>query len=235
MSPGRHRAVPGSSGSVSGRVRRWARPPQSMHVMIAGGSIASGTSSSPATDTPGPYCGPTLRAVRVVAGELRGRRLVAPAGASTRPTTDKVREAVFNALASDDAVVDAVVVDLYAGSGALGIEALSRGAASCTFVERDRGAVAAIDRNVADLGLRTRAKVVVADALAVASRYRADLAFADPPYGFADWPRLLRAVQAPLLVAEADTPVAADASWEQGRVRRYGRTWVTFLHRVVGV
>jgi 16S rRNA (guanine966-N2)-methyltransferase len=173
--------------------------------------------------------------VRVVAGELRGRRLVAPAGASTRPTTDKVREAVFNALVSDDAVVDAVVVDLYAGSGALGIEALSRGAATCTFVERDPNAVAAIDRNVAGLGLRARAKVVVGDAISMAPRYPADLAFADPPYGFADWPRLLRAVQAPLLVAEADAPVEADAAWQQGRVRRYGRTWVTFLHRVVGV
>ena len=73
--------------------------------------------------------------VRVVAGELRGRRLVAPpTTAAVRPTTDKVREAVFNALASLDAVVDARVADFYAGSGALGIEALSRGAAHCTFV-----------------------------------------------------------------------------------------------------
>ena len=141
---------------------------------------------------------------------------------------------MFNALSSDDAVVDATVVDLYAGSGALGIEALSRGAASCTFVERDRRAVGTIDRNIADLGLSARAKVVVGDAVTMAPRLAADLAFADPPYGFTDWPRLLRAVRAPLLVAEAEGPVDGGAAWEQGRVRRYGRTWVTFLHRVAG-
>ena len=76
--------------------------------------------------------------MRVVAGTAGGRRLTAPAGSGTRPTPDRVREAVFNALGSLDAVIDARVADLYAGSGALGFEALSRGAAHCTFVERDR-------------------------------------------------------------------------------------------------
>jgi 16S rRNA (guanine966-N2)-methyltransferase len=169
--------------------------------------------------------------VRIVAGDLRGRRLVAPAAATTRPTTDKVREAVFNALSSLDAVVDARVVDLYAGSGALGIEALSRGAAHCTFVERDRAAVRAIDENIAVLGLGERSRVVVGDGIASAPPLPADLVFADPPYGFDDWPRLLRAVQGDLVVAEADGAVPAPIGWEQGRVKRYGRTWVTFLHR----
>ena len=82
--------------------------------------------------------------MRVVAGELGGRKLVAPRGDTTRPTTDKVREAVFNSLAGMGVVEDAVVVDLYAGSGAMGIEALSRGAARCTFVERDRDALRAL-------------------------------------------------------------------------------------------
>jgi 16S rRNA (guanine966-N2)-methyltransferase len=174
--------------------------------------------------------------MRVVAGDLRGRRLVAPPPTTSRPTTDKVREAVFNALASLDVVVGARVLDLYAGSGALGIEALSRGADHCTFVERDRVAVRAIDENIATLGLRARARVVVGDGIATAAAIDAELAFADPPYGFDDWPRLLRAVRAPLLVAEADAEIAADLvaaqGWEQGRVKRYGRTWVTFLHRV---
>ena len=174
--------------------------------------------------------------MRIVAGELRGRRLVAPPSTTTRPTTDKVREAVFNALVSLDVVVGARVLDLYAGSGALGIEALSRGADHCTFVERNRTAVRAIDENVATLGLRARARVVVGDGIAVAAAVDADLAFADPPYGFDDWPRLLRAVQAPLLVAEAAVEIGADIAaaqgWERGRVKRYGRTWVTFLHRV---
>ena len=169
--------------------------------------------------------------MRVVAGEFRGRRLAAPAGGGTRPTTDKVREAVFNALASLDVVDGARVVDLYAGSGALGIEALSRGAAHCTFVERDRAALAAIDDNIATLGLGDRSRVLVADGIAAASRVDSDLAFADPPYGFDDWPRLLGAVRADLVVAEAADAVAASAGWEQGRVKRYGRTWVTFLHR----
>jgi 16S rRNA (guanine966-N2)-methyltransferase len=163
--------------------------------------------------------------MRIVAGELRGRRIVAPPSTTTRPTTDKVREAVFNALASLDVVVGALVVDLYAGSGALGIEALSRGAEHCT-----------VDENVATLGLRSRARVIVGDAIATAPSIDADLAFADPPYGFDEWPRLLRAVRAPLLVAEAETDVADDLAaaqgWERGRVKRYGRTWVTFLHRV---
>jgi 16S rRNA (guanine966-N2)-methyltransferase len=169
--------------------------------------------------------------MRVVAGEFRGRRLAAPAGGGTRPTTDKVREAMFNALASLDAVDGARVVDLYAGSGALGIEALSRGASHCTFVERDRSALAAIDENIAALGLAPRSRVLVADGIAGASRVDAGLAFADPPYGFDDWPRLLGAVRADLVVAEASGAVAAPAGWEQGRVKRYGRTWVTFLHR----
>lgn len=178
--------------------------------------------------TAAPYRGAP---VRIVAGDLRGRRLVAPPASTTRPTTDKAREAVFNALASLDVVVGARVVDLYAGSGALGIEALSRGAAHCTFVERDRTAVRAIDENVAVLGLRDRSRVIVADAIVAAPKLAADLVFADPPYGFDDWPRLLRAVDADLVVAEAATEVPAPAGWEHGRVKRYGRTWVTFLHR----
>lgn len=172
--------------------------------------------------------------MRVVAGELRGRRLAAPAGGATRPTTDKVREAVFNALGSLDVIVDARVADLYAGSGALGIEALSRGAAHCTFVERDRAALAALDDNIAALGLAGRARVRVGDAIVAAPALDVDVVFADPPYGFTDWERLLGAVTADLVVAEAAAAVAPPPGWEQGRVKRYGRTWVTFLHREPG-
>ena len=78
--------------------------------------------------------------MRVVAGELGGRRLIAPAGTSTRPTTDRVREAIFNSLGSAGLLDGALVADLFAGSGAIGIEALSRGAERCVFVERDRTA-----------------------------------------------------------------------------------------------
>jgi 16S rRNA (guanine966-N2)-methyltransferase len=173
--------------------------------------------------------------VRVVAGELRGRRIVAPEGSTTRPTTDKVREAVFNALGSLDLVVGAVVADLYAGSGAMGIEALSRGAAMCTFVERDRDALRALRTNIEALGLADRARVTGGDVFAVAAAIDADVVFADPPYDFEAWDRLLANVRAPFFVAESGQPLDDDAvaatGWRITRSKRYGRTWVTFLSR----
>lgn len=169
--------------------------------------------------------------MRVVAGEFRGRKLVAPESTKTRPTTDKVREAVFNALISLDVVVDATVADLYAGSGALGIEALSRGAAHCTFIEKDRAALSAIHANIAALGVSGRTRVVSGDALVMARGLNVDVAFADPPYGFDAWPALLDAVDTAFVVAEAASEIAAPDGWEQVRVKRYGRTWVTFLQR----
>jgi 16S rRNA (guanine966-N2)-methyltransferase len=173
--------------------------------------------------------------MRVVAGEFRGRKLVAPetdrTRPTTRPTTDKVREAVFNALTSLDLLVDATVADLYAGSGALGIEALSRGAAHCTFVEKDRAALSAIHANIGALGVTGRTRVVSGDALVMSRGLHVDVAFADPPYGFDDWPALLAAVAADFVVAESAAEVTAPDGWEQTRVKRYGRTWVSFLDR----
>lgn len=175
--------------------------------------------------------------MRVVAGTLRGRPIQAPPGDATRPTTDRVREAVFNALFSLGCIDDAVVVDLFAGSGALGIEALSRGARSCTFVERDRTAVACIRENVAKLGIGERSKVVPGDALGTMTNgHDVDLVLADPPYGFAEWDRLLDVVTPSLadgavVVAESDRPLAVGDEWEEVRAKRYGRTWVTFLRR----
>jgi 16S rRNA (guanine966-N2)-methyltransferase len=169
----------------------------------------------------------------VVAGALRGRRILAPEGRATRPTTDKVREAVFNALGSLGLVEGAAVADLYAGCGALGIEALSRGAASCVFVERDRDALVALRQNLHELGLEDRSRVVTGDVGAVVGALTGlDLALADPPYEFAAWPELLARLSAPFVVAESGREVEAPAGWEAVRVRRYGRTWVTFLQRV---
>jgi 16S rRNA (guanine966-N2)-methyltransferase len=117
--------------------------------------------------------------VRVVAGEFRGRRLAAPRGRGTRPTADKVREALFSMLGD---VTGARVLDLYAGSGALGIEALSRGAESAVFVERDPRAAAAIERNLTSLGLEE--EVLRQDAVRFLARSSGmfDLVFCDPPY-----------------------------------------------------
>jgi 16S rRNA (guanine966-N2)-methyltransferase len=168
---------------------------------------------------------------------MRGRRIDAPPGNDTRPTTDKVREAVFNALVSLDLVNDARVADLFAGSGALGIEALSRGAAHCTFVERDRTALRTLRDNIEHLGIGDRARVVAGDAMAVASG-DFDLVLADPPYQFDRWDQLLGAIAAPFVVAESGRPLddveqLQIEGWAATRAsRRYGRTWVTFLERI---
>jgi 16S rRNA (guanine966-N2)-methyltransferase len=172
--------------------------------------------------------------MRVVAGEAKGRRLQAPEGDDTRPTSDRVREAMFNSLASMDALDDAKVLDLFAGSGALGIEALSRYAARCTFVERARPALDAIRANLDVTGLSERADVVVADAMTFVSQGKAadfDLVLADPPYDFSQWNELLQGVSAPLLVAESNRTITPPEGWEVLREKRYGRTWVTFLER----
>lgn len=171
--------------------------------------------------------------MRVIAGEFGGRSLIAPPGTSTRPTTDKVRQALFNSLTSMGVVADAVVADLFAGSGALGIEALSRGAARCTFVERDRDALAALRQNIATLGLQERCTVVAADVMAwVPAMRNVDIALIDPPYAFDGWPTLLSLVDVELVVAEADNAIGAPDGWAQLRARRYGRTWVTLLQRL---
>jgi 16S rRNA (guanine966-N2)-methyltransferase len=171
--------------------------------------------------------------MRVVAGSARGRRLVAPPGRDTRPTTDRVREAVFNALASMGAVRDARVVDLFAGSGALGIEALSRGAAHATFLDEDARAVRVVQQNLDALGLEDRSTVVRADVL----RWLAgdpgafDLALCDPPYAFDGWAALLDALDAGVAVCESDRPVDPPGGWLVTRQKRYGGTVVTIVRR----
>jgi 16S rRNA (guanine966-N2)-methyltransferase len=139
---------------------------------------------------------------------------------------------MFNSLASMGIVDGAEVIDLFAGSGALGIEALSRGAAHCTFVERDRAALTALRANLDTLGLRDRATVAQSDAVAWSAAPRqADLALIDPPYSFDGWAELLANVQAAYAACEAAREVPAPAGWTSLRVRRYGRTTVTLLSR----
>jgi 16S rRNA (guanine966-N2)-methyltransferase len=171
--------------------------------------------------------------MRVVAGSARGHRLAAPPGDRVRPTADRVREATFNALGSLDLVHDATVVDLFAGTGALGIEALSRGARHATFVDADARSLAAVRANLAATGLAGRATVVRGDAVAWCTAHadEFDLALADPPYRFDRWAELLGAVRARWAVLESDRGVDAPAGWESVRERRYGSTVVTFLRR----
>lgn len=123
--------------------------------------------------------------MRIIAGEWRGRPLVAPQGDTTRPTADRTRETLFSMLVSRlGSFEDLAVADLFAGSGALGLEALSRGAATCLFVEQDPGAIRALRQNIANLRAAAqsdvRASSVMAQGIAKAPL---DLVLLDPPYG----------------------------------------------------
>jgi 16S rRNA (guanine966-N2)-methyltransferase len=177
--------------------------------------------------------------MRVVAGVAGGRRLRAPEGRQVRPTSERVREALFNALGSLDAVEGATVLDLFAGTGALGIEALSRGAVSATFVDADPKAVRSVKDNLAATGLAGQARVVQSDVfrfLAGASPAvdpaLYDVAFADPPYAFDDWGRLLSVLPARLAALEARSHVDLGPGWHPVRSRRYGDTVVTLARRL---
>lgn len=121
--------------------------------------------------------------MRIIAGEWRGRAIEAPGGSATRPTADRARETLFSMLASRLGSFEGLrVADLFAGSGALGLEALSRGAASATFVESDARAVESIRRNAEKLGAMGRVQIIAGSALALPRSDPFDLIFADPPY-----------------------------------------------------
>jgi 16S rRNA (guanine966-N2)-methyltransferase len=175
--------------------------------------------------------------MRVVAGTLRGRPIVAPEGEGTRPTTDRAREATFNSLVSLGAVEDAKVIDLFAGSGAMGIEALSRGAASCAFLERDRKALDSIRHNIKTLQLADNTTVLSGDVMTnVVALRNVDLVLADPPYDFDRWVDLLTVLNlviAPggVVVTESGREIQPPEGWEAIRSKRYGRAWVAFLQR----
>lgn len=173
--------------------------------------------------------------MRVVAGSARGRSLRSPDGDLTRPTSDRVREAVFNALLIRGPIAGSRVIDLFAGSGALGIEAISRGATDVWFVESDRRAAAVIEDNLDALGFADRATVLarpVEDALSSLPG-EVDLVLVDPPYAFDGWVDLLGRL-APLtddgavIVIESDRSVLLPDGWEKMRERTYGGTVITF-------
>lgn len=176
--------------------------------------------------------------MRIVAGAWRGRPLNAPEGQSTRPTADRVRETLFSMLVSRIGSFEELrVADLYAGSGALGIEALSRGAASATFVENDRSAVAAIRANLAALKAQERATLLQCPALALPPAAAFDLIFADPPYAAGSGTAVVQSVArsdwlAPRGWMSVETargdPVDA-GEWEVAAERDVGRARLTLL------
>jgi 16S rRNA (guanine966-N2)-methyltransferase len=168
--------------------------------------------------------------VRVIAGSCRGRLLRAPAGTVTRPTSDRVREAIFDVLGSLVDLEGTRVVDLFAGSGAMGIEAISRGAGPVVFVEESTTAIAAIRANLSALGIEDQAKVMREDVLRFVDRpHDFDLALCDPPYTFASWDGLLTRLHATLGVLESRRPLEVPPGWEVIRNKRYGGTLVTVV------
>ncbi len=173
--------------------------------------------------------------MRIIAGAARGRRLAGPKGDTTRPMTDRAREAIFNILAAD--VVDARVLDLYAGTGSMGLEALSRGAVAATFVESDRRMADILARNVEAVGLGGEVVVSTVERhLAGPVRAAADLAFVDPPYPLdvpsvqqvlADLDRHLAPGGTVLLHRRKGEP-APEAPWPLVDERTYGSAQLWF-------
>jgi 16S rRNA (guanine966-N2)-methyltransferase len=169
--------------------------------------------------------------VRIVGGSHKGARIYAPKGRDTRPTSDRVREAIFGILGS---VEGGCVLDLFAGSGALGLEALSRGAETAVFVESDPGAVKTIERNLEKLGLEGR--IVRADVRRYLPREceRYDVVFVDPPYELVESLRMSLAEHLPRVVADGGTVVYETAAGVEPELplhvrstRRHGSTQLT--------
>jgi 16S rRNA (guanine966-N2)-methyltransferase len=178
--------------------------------------------------------------MRIIAGEWRGRKIEAPPGNSTRPTADRVRETLFSMLASRlGSFEDLRVADLFAGSGALGLEALSRGAASATFVEIDPAANAIIRRNAARLGAIDRAQFIGNSALALPRSEPYDLIFADPPYAPGAGTQIIGAVDAAgwlahggwITVETSRGDDVAPGPFEAVANREVGRAKLTLLRR----
>jgi 16S rRNA (guanine(966)-N(2))-methyltransferase RsmD len=179
--------------------------------------------------------------MRIVAGLAKGRKLAVPTGRAVRPTSDRVREAVFSALG--EAVDGARVLDLFAGTGALGLEALSRGAAQAVFVESGRPALVALQRNIEATGCGDRSRVISGDALAALARLARegaefDLVFLDPPYASDLLARSLELVVSAELLASGAHVVTEHAPGREPEsiaglqiiaAKRYGDTSITQL------
>ena len=184
--------------------------------------------------------------MRIIAGRHRGTKLALPAGAGTRPTTDRTRESLFNILAGGrfgEVIADAVVIDAFAGTGALGLEALSRGARFASFIESDQKALAALHENITRLKRAADSRVLAADALQIA-RWRGDaanLVMTDAPYGSGNGLAAILQLlgigalaDAALIVIETgsnetlDAEMLADAGLQVLEERRYGRALLHF-------
>jgi 16S rRNA (guanine966-N2)-methyltransferase len=175
--------------------------------------------------------------VRVIGGTARGRALKAPSSSIVRPTSGRAREAIFDALASITSLDGATVLDLFCGSGALGIEALSRGALSATFVDNDRDALFVAEKNLLSTGLAqpgtgATARLFRRDAITyLANSGRFDVAFIDPPYKYEGWAKIFRHLNAEIAVCESNGSIEPEGSYELYRAYRYGGTLVHIVQR----
>jgi 16S rRNA (guanine966-N2)-methyltransferase len=169
--------------------------------------------------------------MRVIAGSVRGRRISAPAGHDVRPTSDRVRESIFNRLESYDLIRGCTVVDLFAGSGALGIEALSRGALEATFVDENASSVRVVKANLESLGLSAVVHRMTAERFLESTAVSYDLALLDPPYEYQGWEGLLSALRCSVAVIESSSPVQLPDGWVDLKSQWYGRTHVAVVER----
>jgi 16S rRNA (guanine966-N2)-methyltransferase len=182
--------------------------------------------------------------MRIITGQYRGRTIRTVGGLSVRPATDRVRQAVFNILSIRMRLEGARVLDLFAGSGSLGLEALSRGAVSAVFVEGERSAAKIIEETAQEFGCRSAAVVVCTDAIAYLEQESEayDLIFADPPYACAETAGLPHIIfsrgllrSGGYLLIEHARPLSFQSTelYTAGPVKRFGRTMVTFFQGAV--
>ena len=163
--------------------------------------------------------------MRVISGSAKGRKLVVPSGDHVRPTKDRVKEAIFNSLHSYGLVENRSFLDLFSGTGSLGIEALSRGAKSVVFIDHHEEAIDCIILNVEKLNYGSTSKILKTDALSFLERDDYfDVALLDPPYEYEHWGKLLKRVNAHSIVIESSEQVTLESDWEIIKSQKYGQT-----------
>tara|TARA_B100001250_G_C19372964_1_gene602796 strand:+ start:57 stop:584 length:528 start_codon:yes stop_codon:yes gene_type:complete len=172
--------------------------------------------------------------MRIVAGKAGGIRLSAPKGIDIRPTSDRAKEAVFNSLHSRSVIEGAEVLDLFAGTGALGIEALSRGAKKATFVDKSSESLELIKENLKKSGFEKTSEIVKEDSLKwlQKSSKSLDLVLLDPPYSFKNWSELLDTLlqkQPRIVVIESNREIDPGPNWHVDSIRQYGSSVVVVI------
>ena len=170
--------------------------------------------------------------MRIVAGTARGRKLTVPSNSKIRPTKDRVREAIFNSLHSYGLIEDLHYLDLFAGTGSLGLEALSRGANSVVFVDNNELSVNTITHNLEMLGFDNKAEVRYQDAtMYLKEKKDFDVAILDPPYEFGLWNELLSQIKSKVVVIETSQKIAVNKSWDIIKEQNYGQSNVLIARK----